>query len=961
MSEQSQSKFRKSSKSFGAPRMRATQLLDVLKDEGQDTTELEEQLESAVYIDEDDLEPTQDKSHQAQSNTYAQLAPKPSVLKQKPNASAYTEVASQSSHGQTKGRASSSAGANAASSVPPIGSFIPGGSSTIPTRDAFNSDALDNEIDFPEVEFDPDSAMAKLAALAGSTETAAESSLGHRRPSSGNPGVRDNIQAHSDKSDLGIAYQEPKLNASAPKQPKFQPGMSFYATDDELADIEAQMREEIESMANQATDDLYRNEPTPYVSPAQRRAARAAFSGSRETNPEELFPVAPSHLNKSNSQGAYQDSRAAQGHAGTLDDSFNDQEELKAYQEWSSQNQPITSSFDSIVNTPAHNTSETPVQTPAYNTSEIDYEVYSAPQPGTTVGVSYHEDSEPASANSSSSTDPYYENDEVSRTIRSRKAIDAYSSQQASIQNNYIPDATPVPMPTFTPNAYASPYEDAAATTAATHVVDGDVLPDDYDPVAAMNNAEYMAFLANKHAENELRLSQESNEPIYHPWTLPKNRISKYELLQRQAQEKAQAELSLNPMYRLQMEVRDSGLGNFNSMPQSASVDPTPQVTENLAPPPQAHLLAQDAAMGAPVDNPLLMQSAGGRLIASIDLHGGMLSQLIYQRESGQLLDLLYHAPWLKDNYYFREPNLEHHMAGEWPCIPFGWAVNSEEANRPIAQHGFACQGKWQLVQVLHSQAEFLQFVDNPDLPLEENDDPDSVCGVVLGYEYPEELPLQKILRSIYINDSDVLLNFTIYAKQDCKVSMAAYPLFPMNPENDHVLLDIDGDGVVYPRQYEPGMSRFLPKSHFLSLDSVALRKDFVNRDGNGLIVDATMLPFNYPTEEVVQMLNPKGRARLYYPNKQLHVILKWEEEKLPNCVVWISNGGRQYEPWNGQSYCVGIAPMIGAWDLADDALKPNNLIEQYGQKTYIQLKAGQPFSFSYSLFVEDLLPQEQQ
>lgn len=966
--------LKQKTKAFGAPRMRATELLDVLREEGKDVTELSHELETTTYID-----PEMDEDEQAprksrkKKNTYADLAPKPGV----------TGHHNAPAHGHRSGHTASSPGA----STPRVGSFFTSSGPEIedipyppdiPTPEekslgigssfySTQQQIFDDNLTMPT----PEESSVGVGNSFYSTEqqvfapshpAAAPKSVKHSAKNSETTSANTSAAAGANLGFNPESAEHPDLLAEA-ENVHFDPNSAMakllasteQAGGDAGFDIDPAFGFDVPTRAAHSGHGRgVGQEPSGLGQPGSARPGSRTSSRPGRRNPSAGNPA---YSSMQLGQEELEEYRFIKGDE-SLSDFAKSTSSLHS-QVQSTINQMSNEMTSDLYDTPDEGVEQLgPRSTLSPFNSSSSNEVPSANGYGSNgYGANDY------GANSYGAEVQVDEQGQVIPGTGYRGALSHSSGlgDNPTIQNNYIPDATPSPMPTFTPSAYTSPYADVTNNQAATHVVDGEIVPD--DPGLTLRE-EYASFLANKQAARDLQAAEHSTSPIYHPWTLAKNRISKEELLRQKALEKAHAELSLNPMYRLQMEVRGEtdNFGNLANAPGgNLAAGNDAAKTESLPPPPEAHLLAQDAALGLPVDNPLLLQSAKGSLIATIDFHGGMLSQLIYQRKSGQVLDLLYHAPWLKDNYYFRSPNLEQHMAGEWPCVPFGWCVTDAEANRAIVQHGFACQNHWNVEMVLTSQSEFLQYVDNPEAELVSDNSLESCLGsgVVMSYQYPEDMPLEKIVRSLYINDKDVLFNFTLYPRRDCKVPMAAYPLFAMHPDNDLVMLDIEGDGVVYPRQYEPGVSRFLQKSHFFSLDSIALRKEFVNKDGNGLSADATVLPFRYPTEEVVQMLNPKGRARLYYPNKQLHLVLKWEETKLPNCVVWISNGGRSYAPWGGESYCLGVAPMIGTWDMADEALHPNNLIEQHGQPTYVQLKAGQRFSFSYSLFVEDLKPDD--
>ena len=402
------------------------------------------------------------------------------------------------------------------------------------------------------------------------------------------------------------------------------------------------------------------------------------------------------------------------------------------------------------------------------------------------------------------------------------------------------------------------------------------------------------------------------------------------------------------------------------------------------------------ANVGYPTaSNPLTIKSPDHRLLGVIDLNGGMLARLIYQgsapasviaaasattqanatapantttqaltqipaypaeqQDLPYTYDLLHQAPWLKSDYYKDAPGLEQHLSGEWACVPFGWISADSELFKKNAAHGLPCHSTWQVLA--HSAHE-----------------------IKLSYTYPEDYPLEKIERTVTLTNQGVNFSYTVTAKRDCALPLGAHPCFPNQGPLNEFYLEIKGDGIVYPQDCEPHISRLKSGAHFSDLHHLPLKLAAVPGQAEATIpgateateataasqvassletapafIDATHLPWDWNSEEIVQMLHPEGEAILTYPKKGLKLILSWDSSKVPTCLLWLSQQGRTYEPWGGKNRCLGIEPIAGAWDFAPLSLAEDNPVAKQGVATKVNIKANAPFTFDYAITVTDL------
>lgn len=329
--------------------------------------------------------------------------------------------------------------------------------------------------------------------------------------------------------------------------------------------------------------------------------------------------------------------------------------------------------------------------------------------------------------------------------------------------------------------------------------------------------------------------------------------------------------------------------------------------------------------------NPIEIFSKQRFLRALIDLNGGMLSALQLKRND-QYEDLLHRAPWLGSDFYQKPGTLQDHLAGEWPCVPFGWVSEDNRFFKVRFSHGAPCHNTWQCVQVDEASSK-----------------------VVLEYDFAPDYPLAKCIRTIELLEDRVKLHLKVIAKEDCKLPFGVHPCFKVDRDFNQIELEIQGDGVVYGMPCEQDISRLASGQYFKTLHEVPLDEKYHNKDGNGTTVDLSHLPFAYNTEEIAQMLHPQGQAIVRYPKRNLQLTLKWDQDKVPTCLLWMSNYGRNYEPWNGTNCCLGIEPIAGAWDLANLSLEENNPVAIHNVKTTVEFKKDQDFDFDYEIDIATL------
>jgi hypothetical protein len=73
------------------------------------------------------------------------------------------------------------------------------------------------------------------------------------------------------------------------------------------------------------------------------------------------------------------------------------------------------------------------------------------------------------------------------------------------------------------------------------------------------------------------------------------------------------------------------------------------------------------------------------------------------------------------------------------------------------------------------------------------------------------------------------------------------------------------------------------------------------------------------------------------------------DQRILPQTLLWLSNGGRDYPPWNGRHRrAIGLEEISGYFHLGHAASVADNPIARRGSATAVELRADAPLTVSY-------------
>jgi len=125
--------------------------------------------------------------------------------------------------------------------------------------------------------------------------------------------------------------------------------------------------------------------------------------------------------------------------------------------------------------------------------------------------------------------------------------------------------------------------------------------------------------------------------------------------------------------------------------------------------------------------------------------------------------------------------------------------------------------------------------------------------------------------------------------------------------------------------------------------------------DRKGGAIDASRLPLEADTEELLQLDDIDGTAALANEAEGYRVRLTWQKEHFPSLLLWYSNRGRRIAPWSGRHVAIGIEPVCSPFGLGPATATSDNPIARAGTATAILIRKDEPLVTRYRIAVEPL------
>lgn len=290
-----------------------------------------------------------------------------------------------------------------------------------------------------------------------------------------------------------------------------------------------------------------------------------------------------------------------------------------------------------------------------------------------------------------------------------------------------------------------------------------------------------------------------------------------------------------------------------------------------------------------------------------------------------------YTHPWTEEE---EDDTLLKYLKGDFFCLPFGaapgegvldagWYVGGVRGNRQAYAHGYSSNGVWAV-------------------------DEQEAASIKLSLDYEGDGDIEGVSRKIDLNGNWLSFTDTAVTKNAVRLPVGIHPIFRLSEKPGMMKLHLPPcqDVRTYPVDTDK-TSIFVNGAVCCDPAAVPLRE--------GGTMDATALPLAAKTEELLLLTNVKeGKAVLDNLEEGYRVILEWDAAGYRNLLLWMSNRGRDFAPWNGRNLCLGLEPITSAFDLGEEICTANNPISKDGVPTAASFEKGTTV-FRHRITVEKL------
>ena len=321
----------------------------------------------------------------------------------------------------------------------------------------------------------------------------------------------------------------------------------------------------------------------------------------------------------------------------------------------------------------------------------------------------------------------------------------------------------------------------------------------------------------------------------------------------------------------------------------------------------------------------------------TVQRHAAMLAPLTFLLPNGRQVNPMHVAPWAEEPIAAELPGILQRLRGEWPCVPFGYAVTDPTAPAEWAR----LNGPSEPGEEIHGHS------SNHPWTWEESDG----SSLKLFIDYPAGSPVKRLVRTITPdpNAPAVDIELRVEIKDACRLPLGLHPTFRLPTKTGAARIEpaAFAEGRTYPGTVEPSAPLFAIDRAFASLDAVP------GRDGGS--IDASRLPFADDTEELLQLNGIDGSVALANEAEGYRVRLTWQKEHFPSLLLWISNRGRKAAPWNGRHLALGMEPICSPFGLGPAVARADNPMAKAGTPTARDFAAGEVFTTRYRIEAEPL------
>jgi hypothetical protein len=322
---------------------------------------------------------------------------------------------------------------------------------------------------------------------------------------------------------------------------------------------------------------------------------------------------------------------------------------------------------------------------------------------------------------------------------------------------------------------------------------------------------------------------------------------------------------------------------------------------------------------------------ASKEIEAFVTERGGHLGPVTFHA-GGRKIQPFSVAPWATEKLEASLPSILKVLRGDFFCMPFGANARPyHHEEHPV--HGETANAKWSF-ESLETRG-------------------GRTC---LHLSLRTKIRQGRVDKRIFIERGHQVV-YCQHAVSECSGPMNlghhAMVKFPDEPGSGLISTSQFVLGQVFPEAFEKpaqgGHSALKPGAEFQSLESVPME--------SGSVADLTVYPARQGFEDLVMIVSdadvPFAWTTVTFP-KQGYVWFAFKNQRiLRETIFWISNGGRQYAPWNGRHTGVmGIEDVTSYFHYGLAESSRRNPIADRGFPTHLFLDPKHPLIVPYIMGV---------
>lgn len=324
-------------------------------------------------------------------------------------------------------------------------------------------------------------------------------------------------------------------------------------------------------------------------------------------------------------------------------------------------------------------------------------------------------------------------------------------------------------------------------------------------------------------------------------------------------------------------------------------------------------------------------QFASDKVEAAITEMGGHLAPVRF-RLGRRVIEPFSIAPWATEKLAQRTPPVLQALRGDFFCAPFGGNVSPYRTEKH-PPHGETANAKWRFLSI----------------------EEDARC-TTLKLSLRTKIRSGRIRKSIQLRKGQTALycrHELSGMKGKMNVGHPAMLKFPDAPESGHISTSQIQYAQVLPTLLEDpdqrGYSSLQPGAIFTRLERVPTIF--------GGLVNISRYPARRGFEDLIMVVHAaRGKlawTAVTFPDEGYVWFSLKDPHVLQSMVMWISNGGRHYAPWNGRHVnVIGLEDVTSFfhYGLAESARK--NSVNREGFATSLSLNPHSPLVVNYIMAV---------